>query len=468
MGVPIVVPHIRQGTKEDLIVIEKTLSGVEAKTSLPKPVHDSIDFRGFLDDNERFWVVEESGEISGYILLWRVCEQDLSSKIVAAFSSDVSLDSAVSAFQQLFDRLKNRFQKICLMVHPTHHFFFSLAQKLSFFLEGTLRRHLSVHDERYDVALFSQLTDERKEKSHSGCCLDALRKQASFDGIAHVVVRSVLLRSSEKDIEVLLLKKCETLPFPGLEEPPGGKVYKNEGFSHALKRIVKKEAGIDVTSEIHFLTSFDFSTEEGERVREYVFRVTPVSLDITIDPTTHESHHWIPLQDLPSSPLHPDLIQVLSACSPAVSFESQTSAPEHEATLECLRPQTWQLEEALLAGIHLDAFAAKGYSTIEPTGLVLRDNASRIVGGVIADIEYGALLIRRIWVNQDWSRAGWGKRLLARVEQEAREKELLFISAESMDWEDLLLFQENGYYIESQRMGYADDSRSYCFRKDLK
>ncbi len=465
MGEP--VPHIRPMVEEDLPTIVKTIGEGEAKTSLPKPLHDSLDLRSFLED--RLWVVEISREIVGYILLWRLCEEDRSTKIIAAFNPVVSLDGAVAAFQRLVDVLfqKGQFQKISFMVHPDHHFFFSVARKLSFFLEGTLRKHLLVREQRYDVALFSQLLNERRVEGHSGCCLESLRKQSAFDNVSLVVVRAVLLRSVDNDIEVLLLKKSETLPFPGLEEPPGGKIYKHEGFSHALKRIVKKETGISITDEVHFLTSFDFSTEKGQRVREYVFRVMPTSLEITIDPKTHESYHWIRLQELPSTPLHPDLIQVLSTCSPSVSYESQSPTFEHEATLECVHPPTPQLEEALLSGIHLDAYAAKGYAMIEPVGVVLRDSSLRIVGGIIADIEYGALIIQRIWINQEWQRTGWGKRLLARVEQLAREKGVLFISAHAMDWEDLTLFQQSDYYIESQQTGFADSSRCYFFRKEL-
>jgi len=466
------VPSVRPFVEGDIPSIGLFFESLEVKTTLPRSVHDQIDLRLYLEEEkkERLWIVERAGEIIGHILLWRIFEEDRSAQIVAAFSSLISLDETVASFQKVLSVLytKEQFQKISLLIHPDQHFFFAVAQKLSFFLEGTLRKHLSIGEKRYDVALFSQLVDERGGVCPGGCCLESVRKQAVLDGISHVVVRAVLLRSSESNIEVLLLKKSETLPFPGLEEPPGGVVQRNETFNHALKRVVSKETGIAVTDDIHFLASFDFTTEGGQRVRECVFRVTSTCLEVTIDPTTHESYHWIPLQDLPSTPLHPDLVKVLSGCSPGVSYENQSCpALEHDATVECLRPPTPQLEEALLSGIHLDAYAAKGYSMIEPIGIVLRDGSSRIVGGIIADIEYGVLSIRRAWVNQDWRRAGWGKRMLARIEQIAREKSSLCIFATAMDWEDISFFQQSGYRIESQQTGFANSSRRYCFVKKL-
>jgi GNAT superfamily N-acetyltransferase len=225
---------------------------------------------------------------------------------------------------------------------------------------------------------------------------------------------------------------------------------------------------MDISNDIYYLTCFDFTTDAGQRIREFVFRVKPTTWDVNINPKEHESFHWLPLQSLPSSRLHPDLIHILSSYSPTLAYETQeVPVHEHEAAIELVRPPSHQLEEVLLVGHHLDAYAAKGLTLIDPIGLILRDSTNRIVGGLTADIAYGCLRIRRIWVDPNWRRVGWGKKLMARVESIGREKGCTFAISNVMDWEDIPFFQKMGYVIESQHTGYQNGSRQFRFRKEL-
>ena len=267
---------------------------------------------------------------------------------------------------------------------------------------------------------------------------------------------------------MLLLKKVTKSPFPGLEEAPGSKIREGETLFQALQRTVKEQTGLDISDDIHYLTSFDFTTDSGQRIREFVFRVKPANWDVVINPEEHESFTWLPLQDLPSSHLHPDLIQILSSYSPTLSYETEgVPIHEHEAAIELVRPPSLQLEEVLLVGHHLDAYAAKGLQMIEPIGLILRDSANRIVGGLSAELTYGSLYIRRLWVDPNWRRAGWGKKLIARAESIAREKGMNFAITNVMDWEYVPFFQKLGYVIEDHHAGYQNASRQFRFRKSL-
>jgi GNAT superfamily N-acetyltransferase len=182
----------------------------------------------------------------------------------------------------------------------------------------------------------------------------------------------------------------------------------------------------------------------------------------------HESFHWLPLQELPTSRLHPDLIHILSSYSPTLAYETEEMPMhEHEAAIELVRPTSPQLEETLLVGHHLDAYAAKGLSMIEPLGLILRDSANRIVGGLTVDIAYGCLYLRRLWVDPNWRRVGWGKKLVMRAESIALERGCTFAVGHVMDWEDIPFFQKTGYSIESYSDGYQNSSRQFRFRKEL-
>ena len=153
---------------------------------------------------------------------------------------------------------------------------------------------------------------------------------------------------------------------------------------------------------------------------------------------------------------------------PTIAYEVEgPPGREQEASLELVRPPTPQLEETLRIGHHLDAYAAKGLMAIEPFGLILRDTSNRIVGGLSAEIAYGCLTISRMWVDPAWRRLGWGKKLIARAETFAKDKECHFVTTVVMDWEDIPFFQKLGYAIEYQYTGYSRNSRQFRFRKPL-
>jgi 8-oxo-dGTP pyrophosphatase MutT (NUDIX family)/RimJ/RimL family protein N-acetyltransferase len=475
---------VRRSSPPDEKPIAELINAVDTKTSLPRPAYAAIDLRVAPSDfpiswrEDRYWVVEKDGGIIGNFLLWNVNERHQYAQIVCAFSGAASEHDIRRAFDSFLDLLfrEKNLHKVCFLVHPTFLFFFTIAQHLSLFLEGTLRQHLAINGEWYDVAVFSQMSNERELLMLGGArkiaalegSYDWLIRQASYDNIHVGVVRAIILQMGKEKLNVLLLTKSRGSAFPGLEEAPGGRIVDGESLFQALKRTVKEQTGLEISKEVHYLTCFDFTTDAGQRIREFVFRVKPTTWEVTINTKDHESFDWLRLQDLPSSHLHPDLVHILSSYSPTLAYETQeVPVHEHEAAIELVRPPSYQLEEALLIGHHLDAYAAKGLPMIDPIGLILRDSTNRIVGGLSADIAYGCLFIRRLWIDPNWRRVGWGKKLMARIESIGREKGCTFAISNVMDWEDTSFFQKIGYSIEGQHTGYQNGSRQFRFCKEL-
>ncbi len=475
---------VRRSVPSDTQQIEALIHSGDVKTSLPRSAYAALDLRTPSPDfpiarrEDRQYVVEKNGEVIGHFLLWSLYERHQHAEVVCAFSAKTSERDMKEAFDAVLDILFRQLQlhKVSFLVHPSFLFFFTVAQHLSFLLEGTLRQEFALNGEWYDIAVFSQIAKERELFTLEGAQriaaveggYDWLIRQAAYDNIHVGVVRAILLRIDKDKIHVLLLKKSTGSPFSGLEEAPGSKVLDGESLFQALKRAVKEQTDLEISKEIHYLTCFDFTTDTGQRIREFVFRVKPMTWDVHIKPEDHESFDWILLQDLPSSHLHPDLVHILSSYSPTLAYETEEMpVHEHEAAIELVRPSSLQLEETLLIGHHLDAYAAKGLSMIDPIGLILRDSANRIVGGLGADLAYGCLFVRRIWVDPNWRRVGWGKKLMARAESIAREKGCTFAIGNVMDWEDIPFFQKIGYSIESQYTGYLGASRQFRFRKEL-
>jgi ADP-ribose pyrophosphatase YjhB (NUDIX family)/GNAT superfamily N-acetyltransferase len=475
---------VRRVLSADEKRIAEFINAPDTRTSLSRQAYFATDLHmpppefplSWRDDRQ--YTVEKESETIGHFLLLKVDERNQYAQIICAFSGSVSDHEVQHAFTLFLDILfrEKKLHKISFLVHPPLLFFFTIAQHLSLLLEGTLRQQLCFNGEWLDVAVFSQLEDERTllrvEEEQKLSAFDGsyewLMKEASYDNIHIGVVRAIILRTEKDSIRVLLLKKSKESSIPGVEEAPGGRALEGESLYQALKRTVKEQTDIDISAEILYLTSFDFTTDEGQRIREFVFRVKPTSWDVHIHAKDHESYRWVLLQDLPSSRLCPDLVHILSSYSPTLAFETEEIPPhEHEAAIELVRPPTHQLEETLLVGHHLDAYAAKGLPMIDPIGLILRDSTNRIVGGVTADIIYGCLFFRRLWVDPSWRRLGWGKKLMARAESIGREKGCFFAIGNVMDWEDTPFFQKLGYCIESQHTGFQNGSRQFRFRKKL-
>lgn len=472
---------VRQGTDHDLLSLTQLIDNVDAKTSLPKEAHVALSCASapsILSKNlkeDRLFIVEREGVQIGYFYIWNACDRNRWIELICAFVGSASEADVTMSFQDMYELIfrKLKMHRVTLLVNPDQLFFFTIAHNLNLILEGTLRQLFCLGSKWYDVCLFSQLADERKPERPEGVLENTRRfewllDQVKYDEIQILVVRAIIIRSKKETIEVLLLLRSADVPLPGLEEPPGGRVEEGESIYEALSRTVAQQTGLCIDEEIYFLTSFDFKTEEGRRVRELVFRVHPTTWDVTLGSKEYETFFWMPLPLLHKSKLHPDLIQILSSYSPTIAYEVEgVPGHEQEASIELVRPPTQQLEETLRIGHHLDAYAAKGLMAIEPFGLILRDSANRIVGGLSAEIAYGCLTIRRLWIDSSWRRLGWGKKLVTRAEAFAREKECKFVTTVVMDWEDVPFFQKLGYVIEYQYTGYAKNSRQFRFRKTL-
>lgn len=471
---------VRKAVSQDLPKIREYLASSTTKISLPRPTRCEMELFVTPPDmplselEERLFVVEEAERIIGHFFLWRADERQKWVQVIAAFEGSCDEQEVAEAARLLFKILfeQKKMHRIMFLVQPELPFFFSVARLLGLFFEGISRKHIALEGNWYDVCVFSILstdafTGEQAKLSQENR-YDWLLERARYDEVEIVVARAVILKIMQLGIQVLLLKRASTSPLPGSEETPGGVVREGESIQQTLSREVQKKTGLTISKNISFLTSFDFTCVDGKRVREFVFRVYPNTADVVIQGEEYESFCWLPLQDLPSTQLHPDLIQILSSYSPVIAYEG-IGCPAHEegASIELVSPPPIDLEKTLLTGIHLDAYAARGFGIEESIGLSLRDGTNKIVGGLVFECRYNCLHLRRLWVDPEWRRLGWGKKLMLRAESMAQEKSCSFAMGIVMDWEDVAFFQKLGYAIEGTIQGFEGGSRGLRIRKEL-
>jgi 8-oxo-dGTP diphosphatase len=129
-----------------------------------------------------------------------------------------------------------------------------------------------------DLGFFTQLADE-----------------ARGAGVHQLVVGSVIA----SDGHVLLLRRPQTDFMGGIYELPSGKVEPGESLDTALRREVKEETGLDVTTINSYLGSFDYTSASGKKSRQYNF-ATSVSATEPVQLQEHDAHLWAALtQDAP-------------------------------------------------------------------------------------------------------------------------------------------------------------------------
>ena len=337
---------VRRARAKDFVKIREYLTSSTTHLSLLHPSPCEMEVLTVPSDEavdlgeDRLYVVEASEKIIGHFFICELNEQDKWVQVTGAFIGDCEEKEARAACRLFFDIMlqQKHIHKIILTVNPEACLFFKLARSLGLFLEGTLRKHIFLSGVWRDLCLFSLLAgdtlardlSQSKDAQH-----DWLLERARYDEVDVFVVRAVILRMQPKCIEVLLLRRTQNVALPGVEETPGGKMLPQETILQALSREVKEAIAVDIEKEVTFLTSFDFTNVDGKRVREFVFRVKPLSWDIKPDKEEYGSFCWLSLQELPKSRLHPDMVQILASYSPKISYETELCpAHEGEASIE--------------------------------------------------------------------------------------------------------------------------------------
>lgn len=125
------------------------------------------------------------------------------------------------------------------------------------------------------------------------------------------------------------------------------------------------------------------------------------------------------------------------------------------------------LQAKLSSGIKDYAFEKKGHQPIETFAISLRDEGNEMKGGCNGVLYYGCLYIDQLWLEKMVRGHGFGKQLMEAAETLGKEKECLFSTVNTMDWEALDFYKKLGYFVEFERKGYHKNSIFYFLRKDF-
>lgn len=116
-----------------------------------------------------------------------------------------------------------------------------------------------------------------------------------------------------------------------------------------------------------------------------------------------------------------------------------------------------QLDEKLS---HYDAQYTTGtFSDLFSIGYV--DEDGKVLGGVFATTTvYDIVYVSTLFVEEGFRRQGIGKKLMAELERQAREKGAKMIRLDTFDWQGKSFYQQIGYeevgYYESEAFNFSE------------
>lgn len=97
----------------------------------------------------------------------------------------------------------------------------------------------------------------------------------------------------------------------------------------------------------------------------------------------------------------------------------------------------------------------------------LRDDANRVMGGVLGGIWGGWLHLNYLWVTEALRGHGYGSQLLARAEDTARARACRGIFLETHSFQARPFYEHRGYQVVGQIDDYPQGHSYYMMRKLL-
>ena len=130
-------------------------------------------------------------------------------------------------------------------------------------------------------------------------------------------------------------------------------------------------------------------------------------------------------------------------------------------------------EEIRFIQEHLKTFNLKTAPPIqepiaEQINLILKSDEGEIIGGLLGVMYRYCYALNILWVDDRYRKNGYGRMLMARVEEIVREKGCSFIHLDTFSFQAPEFYKKNGYEVFGVLDGDADGISRYYLKKNLK
>ncbi|WHX41252.1 GNAT family N-acetyltransferase [Mesobacillus sp. AQ2] len=103
----------------------------------------------------------------------------------------------------------------------------------------------------------------------------------------------------------------------------------------------------------------------------------------------------------------------------------------------------------------------------QEVNLILLDENENIRGGILGEICWNWLEIHTLMIDEDIRGLGYGTKLLAEIEQAALESQCDFIKVDTLSFQGLDFYQNNGYEVYGTLDNVGREFKHFYLKKDL-
>jgi GNAT superfamily N-acetyltransferase len=100
-----------------------------------------------------------------------------------------------------------------------------------------------------------------------------------------------------------------------------------------------------------------------------------------------------------------------------------------------------------------------------PLAVFVRDDAGRVVGGLLGHTKWRWCYVSKLWLPDALRGRGLGSELLAAAESEAWARGCLGVYLDTFEYQALPFYQRHGYELFGTLEGYPPGYRQYHVRK---
>lgn len=118
-------------------------------------------------------------------------------------------------------------------------------------------------------------------------------------------------------------------------------------------------------------------------------------------------------------------------------------------------------------GIHSYNVQHAGDEKFRRLCFVLQTAGEEVVGGVIGELFWGWFHIDLLWVKEELRGCGYGQRLLARAEQEARQRGARAAYLDTFSFQAPGFYEQNGYQLFGELTDFPPGYQRFFFTKRL-
>jgi GNAT superfamily N-acetyltransferase len=111
--------------------------------------------------------------------------------------------------------------------------------------------------------------------------------------------------------------------------------------------------------------------------------------------------------------------------------------------------------------------AVTGVRDWHPIRVFLRDETDALRGGITADVWGGWMHISFLWVDEPLRKGGYGSRLLAAAEDEARALGCRNVSVTTFSFQARPFYEKQGYQVIAAMEEHPPGHTHYLLRKTL-